>query len=281
MSKGKIKKIFYRFIRLYLPLAFFLLWALFPLFWMIVTSIKPNQEFMTLKDTLVVKNPTLDQYNGLLSQTEFPIWFLNSFVISVGATVLSLVVSCLAAYAISRLQFKGRWVISRGVLFAYLVPRTILFLPLFGIVQALQLTDTLQGLVLVYLTFMVPFCTWLLVGYFSSVPQEVEECALLDGCSRLRVLFSIVIPMAAPGIVTASLFSFTLSWNEYLYPLVINTMSKFQVVPVGVSSLMTGDIFQWGKIMATGVLFTVPVIFLYLPIQKYIAEGLSAGAVKG
>ena len=281
MNKGKIKKQIYRIIGLYLPLGIFLLWALFPLYWMIVTSFKPDQEFMNLKDPLQVINPTLEQYKGLLLDTQFPIWLRNSVVISAGATLLSIVVSCLAAYAISRLKFRGRWVISRGVLFAYLIPRTILFIPLFGLVQALQLTNTLQGLALVYLTFMIPFCTWLLVGFFSSVPQEVEECAILDGAGRLRLLISIVLPIAAPGIVTATLFSFTLSWNEYLYPLVINTLSQFQVVPVGVGSLITGDISQWGKIMALGVLFTVPVILLYLPIQKYIAEGLSAGAVKG
>lgn len=281
MNKGKIKKQIYRIIGLYLPLGIFLLWALFPLYWMIVTSFKPDQEFMNLKDPLQVINPTLEQYKGLLLDTQFPIWLRNSVVISAGATLLSIVVSCLAAYAISRLKFRGRWVISRGVLFAYLIPRTILFIPLFSLVQALQLTNTLQGLALVYLTFMIPFCTWLLVGFFLSVPREVEECAILDGAGRLRLLFSIVIPIAAPGIVTATLFSFTLSWNEYLYPLVINTLSKFQVVPVGVSSLISGDISQWGKIMALGVLYTVPVILLYLPIQKYIAEGLSAGAVKG
>lgn len=277
----KIKKILGRVFLLYIPLAFFLIWALFPMYWMIITSIKTDRELATLKEPLAVSQPTLDQYKGLLFETQFPTWFLNSFVISLSATLLSLVVSCLAAYAISRLRFRGRWLVSRGVLFGYLVPRTILFLPLFAIIQALKLTDTLHGLVLVYLTFMVPFCTWLLIGYFSSVPLEIEECAILDGCSRLQILSRIVIPIAAPGIVTASLFSFTLSWNEFLYPLVINTMWQFQVVPVGVSRLMTGDIFEWGKIMATGVLFTVPLIFLYFPIQKYIAEGLTAGAVKG
>ena len=279
--KIRFKKILSRFLFLYIPLAIFLIWALFPMYWMVVTSVKTNQELATLKDPLIVNQPTLAQYQGLLFDTEFPTWFLNSFVVSAAATLLSLLISCLAAYAISRLKFKGRWVISRGVLFGYLVPRTILFLPLFAIVQSLGLTDTLHGLILVYLTFMVPFCTWLLIGYFSSVPLEIEECAILDGCNRFQILAKIVIPIAAPGIVTASLFSFTLSWNEFLYPLVINTMWQYQVVPVGVSRLMTGDIFEWGKIMATGVLFTVPLIFLYFPIQRYIAEGLTAGAVKG
>lgn len=280
MNRGT-KKIIKRLTLLYIPLAIYLVWALFPMYWMIITSIKSNRELSTLKNPLSVSEPTLDQYHGLLFDSQFPTWFMNSFVVSLAATLLSLVISCLAAYAISRLKFRGRWVISRGVLFGYLVPRTILFLPLFAIVQNLRLTDTLHGLILVYLTFMVPFCTWLLIGYFSSVPLEIEECAVLDGCNRFQVLTRIVLPIAAPGIVTASLFSFTLSWNEFLYPLVINTMWQYQVVPVGVSRLMTGDIFEWGKIMATGVLFTVPLIFLYFPIQKYIAEGLTAGAVKG
>lgn len=279
--KIRFNKLIRRAALLYIPLAFYLIWALFPMYWMVITSIKSNRELSTLQNPLSVSEPTLAQYEGLLFNSQFPTWFLNSFVVSLVATLLSLIVSCLAAYAISRLKFKGRWLISRGVLFGYLVPRTILFLPLFAIVQTLRLTDTLQGLILVYLTFMVPFCTWLLIGYFSSVPLEIEECAILDGCSRLQVLTKIVLPITAPGIVTASLFSFTLSWNEFLYPLVINTMWQFQVVPVGVSRLMTGDIFEWGMIMATGVLFTVPLIFLYFPMQKYIAEGLTAGAVKG
>lgn len=270
-----------RLLSLYLPLALFLLWALFPLYWMIVTSVKPNRELASLASPLIVHAPTLQHYTGLLLETSFLIWLKNNLIISIATTTLSVVISALAAYSIARLQFRGRWLISRSVLFSYLVPRTILLLPLFGLVQAVRLTDSLPGLGLVYLTFMVPFCTWLLVGYFSSIPKEVEESAIMDGCNRIQVLLYITVPIAAPGIVTAALFSFTLSWNEFLYPLVLNTLSAKQVVPVGISLLMTGDLFEWGKIMAAGVIFSLPLLIIYYPMQRFLTGGLTAGAIKG
>ena len=263
------------------PLILFLLWFLFPLYWMLITSIKPDKELATLQNPLFVNNPTLNQYKNLIVNSDFLIWLRNSFIVSISATIFSVIISSFAAYSISRIKIVGRWFLSRSVLFSYLVPRSILLIPLFSILQSLSLIDTLYGLSFVYLTFMVPFCTWLLIGYFSNVPYEVEECAIIDGCTRLQVLFKITIPMAMPGIITAGLFSFILSWQEFLYPLVFNTHSLREVVPVGISYLITGDLFEWGKIMAAGVIFTFPVILAYLPIQKYLVEGITAGAVKG
>jgi len=270
-----------RVLTLYIPLAAFLVWALFPLYWMIVTSLKPRSELASLKDLLIVKAPTLEHYQALLSTSDFPRWFLNNVIVAFTSTALALAISILAGYAIARLRFPGRWVVSRGVLFSYLIPRNLLLIPLFVVVLRLGLLDSLAGLVLVYLTFMVPFCTWLLAGYFSSVPVDIEESAMLDGCGRFRILVRIVLPLATPGLVTATVFSFTLAWSEYLYPLVLTSSSDTQVVPVGVSLLMTGDLFDWGQIMAAGVVFTLPILVLYYPLQRYLTGGLTAGAVKG
>ena len=278
LNKGWISRVFL----LYLPLTVFLVWALFPVYWMLITAIKPDAELTSARgNPLWVTAPTLKHLTGLFQDTNFPVWLRNSALVSVITTVLSVAVSSLAAYSLARLRFRGRWLISRSVLFSYLVPRTILFIPLFSVLQVLRLTDSLAGLVVTYLTFMVPFCTWLLVGYFASVPKEVEECGLIDGCNRAQVLFWITIPMAAPGIITATLFSFTLSWNEFLYPLVFNTSSLRQVVPVGISDLQYGDVIIWGKIMAAGVVFSLPLILVYYPIQRFLVGGMTAGAVKG
>jgi len=267
---------------LYLPLALFLLWALFPVYCMAITAFKPDAEITGARgNPLWVADPTVKNFTGLFRETNFPVWIRNSALVSVITTFLSVLVSSLAAYSLARLRFRGRWFISRSVLFSYLVPRTILFIPLFSILQFLRLTDSLAGLVVAYLTFMVPFCTWLLVGYFASVPREVEECGLIDGCNRAQVLFRITLPMALPGIITATIFSFTLSWNEFLYPLVFNTSSLRQVVPVGISDLQYGDVIIWGKIMAAGVVFSLPLILIYYPIQRFLVGGMTAGAVKG
>ena len=283
MMKHNKKMKFYliRIITLYIPLALFLIWALFPLYWMIVTSIKSNSELMRLTHPLTVKAPTLDQYKDLILKSDFRYWIKNSLVVALTTTIFSVIISSLAAYSLARIKFVGRWVVSRSVLFSYLIPRTILFLPLFAIIQNMRLTDTIIGLMLANLTFMVPFCTWILIGHFTNVPKEIEECSTIDGCSRLKTLMLITIPIAAPGIVVAAVFTFSLSWSEFLYPLVLNTSSLRQVVPVGLSNLITGDLFEWGQIMATGFIFTLPIIILFYPIQRYLASGLTAGAVKG
>jgi multiple sugar transport system permease protein len=279
MTTGKALN---RIFLLYLPLAVFLIWALFPVYWMLITAIKPDAELTSARgNPLWVAEPTFKNFTGLFGETNFRFWFRNSALVSVITTVLSVAVSSLAAYSLARLRFRGRWLISRSVLFSYLVPRTILFIPLFTILQILRLTDSLAGLVVTYLTFMVPFCTWLLVGYFASVPKEVEECGLIDGCNRAQVLLRITLPMALPGIITATIFSFTLSWNEFLYPLVFNTSSLRQVVPVGISDLQYGDVIIWGKIMAAGVVFSLPLVLIYYPIQRFLVGGMTAGAVKG
>lgn len=279
--KVQKRRLLIRVFTLYIPLLLFLVWFLFPMYWMAITSIKSKLELAKLTNPLFVSEPTLVHYKELILESDFPIWMGNSFLVSVAATLLSLIISCMAAYAISRMKFFGRKIVSRSVLFSYLIPRVILFLPLYTLVNRYHMADTLWGLVVTYLTFMIPFCTWLLVGYFKSIPNELEECARMDGAGRLRILKDIIFPIAAPGVITAALFSFTLSWNEFLYPLVFNTLSKKQVIPVSISYLITGDLFEWGKIMATGILFTIPLIIIYYPLQGSIEEGMTAGAVKG
>lgn len=280
MSK-KCKNRILRWFTLYIPLTIFLIWFLFPLYWMIITSIKSKLEMAKLTSPLFVDQPTLIHYKELIFDTNFLIWMRNSAIVSVVATIASLIISCMAAYAIARMRFFGRKLVSRGVLFSYLIPRVILFLPLYTLVNRFRMVDTLWGLIITYLTFMIPFCTWLLIGYFKSIPIELEECARIDGAGRLRILKDIIFPIAAPGVITAALFSFTLSWNEFLYPLVFNTLSQKQVIPVSISYLITGDLFEWGKIMATGVLYTLPLVAVYYPLQGSIEEGMTAGAVKG
>ena len=279
--KVQKRRLLIRVFTLYIPLLLFLVWFLFPMYWMAITSIKSKLELAKLTNPLFVSEPTLVHYKELILESDFPIWMGNSFLVSVAATLLSLIISCMAAYAISRMKFFGRKIVSRSVLFSYLIPRVILFLPLYTLVNRYHMADTHWGLVVTYLTFMIPFCTWLLVGYFKSIPNELEECARMDGAGRLRILKDIIFPIAAPGVITAALFSFTLSWNEFLYPLVFNTLSKKQVIPVSISYLITGDLFEWGKIMATGILFTIPLIIIYYPLQGSIEEGMTAGAVKG
>ena len=279
--KVQKRRLLIRVFTLYIPLLLFLVWFLFPMYWMAITSIKSKLELAKLTNPLFVSEPTLVHYKELILESDFPIWMGNSFLVSVAATLLSLMISCMAAYAISRMKFFGRKIVSRSVLFSYLIPRVILFLPLYTLVNRYHMADTLWGLVVTYLTFMIPFCTWLLVGYFKSIPNELEECARMDGAGRLRILKDIIFPIAAPGVITAALFSLTLSWNEFLYPLVFNTLSKKQVIPVSISYLITGDLFEWGKIMATGILFTIPLIIIYYPLQGSIEEGMTAGAVKG
>lgn len=279
--RKKINYLISRIFFLYIPLTIFLIFALFPFYWMVITSIKPNQEFMTQINPLFVDAPTLDQYKKLFLTSDFPIWIKNSLVVSLVTTAISVIISCLAAYSIVRIKFPGREIFSQGVLFSYLIPRTIIFIPLFQVIRMIGLTDTVFGLMLAYLTFMVPFCTWLLIGFFAGVPKEIEECATIDGCNRFKCLIYIVIPIVAPGIVTAAIFSFILSWSEYLYPLVLNTATFRQVVPVGISQLITGDLYEWGQIMAAGVIFAIPVLILSVLVQSKMVEGLTSGAVKG
>jgi multiple sugar transport system permease protein len=271
-----------RMVTIYLPLACFLIILLFPFYWMTITSFKPNAELYDYKthNPFWITSPTLDHIRLLLFNTAYPKWLMTTMMVAVGATVLSLVSSTLAAYAIQRLRFRGSQYVGLGIYLAYLVPPSILFIPLATMVFQLGLFDTPFALILVYPTFLVPFCTWLLIGYFKSIPYELEECALIDGATRLQILRQITLPLAVPGLISAGIFSFTLSWNEFIYALAFIQSSENKTVPVAIlTELVTGDVYQWGALMAGSLLGSLPVAIFYSFFVDYYVSSLT-GAVK-
>jgi multiple sugar transport system permease protein len=246
--------------------------------------VKSNAELYNLKAIpfWVQHGVIADHYTFLFMRTEFLVWMKNSLVISVVATFVSLVISILAGYSLARLRFRGVAVFGTAVFITYLVPPTLLFLPLSQVVVRLGLGDSIWALILTYPTFLVPFSTWLLMGYFRTVPREVEECALVDGATRMQTLIRIVLPMAVPGIVCAALFGFTLCWNEFIYALTFVSQSANKTAVVGVTAdLIRGDIYYWGSLMAGAILASVPIVVVYVVFLDYYVSGLTAGAVKG
>jgi len=268
----------------YANLVPFLAFALFPFYFMLITSLKSNAELYNLKSIpfLVQTGVIADHYQYLFQRTEFLTWMKNSLIISVVATSASLAIAILAGYSLARLRYRGVASFGTAVFVTYLVPPTLLFLPLSQVVVWLGISDTIWALIVTYPTFLVPFCTWLLMGYFRTVPREVEECALVDGASRMQTLIRIVLPMAVPGIVCAALFSFTLCWNEFIYALTFVSQSANKTAVVGVTAdLIRGDIYYWGSLMAGAVLASVPIVAVYVFFLDYYVSGLTAGAVKG
>jgi multiple sugar transport system permease protein len=270
-----------RVVTVYVPLCVFLFVLLFPFYWMVVTSFKPNDELISRAgNPFWIVHPTLDHFKKLLFHTAYPDWMWNTVVISVVSTFASLTASVLAAYAIERLRFSGSKQVGLGIFLAYLVPPSILFIPLAAIVFKLGLFDTRWALILTYPTFLIPFCTWLLMGYFRSIPYELEECALIDGASRLQILVRIVLPLAVPGLISAGIFAFTLSWNEFIYALTFVSSSEVKTVPVGViTELVEGDVYHWGSLMAGALFGSLPVAILYSFFVEYYVSGMT-GAVK-
>ena len=261
----------------------FLIFALFPFYHMALTSLKQNTELYDRNAVplLITKGPTLEHYTKLLWETAFLTWTKNSLLVTVLSTFVSLVIGTIAAYALSRLKFFAVGALGTGIFVTYLVPTSLLFLPLAQVVNWLGLGDSKWALVVTYPTFLVPFCTWLLMGYFRTVPKEVEECAMVDGATRIQALWRIVLPIAVPGLVCAALFAFTFSWNEFIYALTFTSSSDQITASVGVTSeLIRGDIYYWGSLMAGAVLASVPIVILYVFFLDYYVSGLTAGAIK-
>ena len=270
-----------RWVTVYIPLGIFVFVLLFPFYWMVITSVKPNNELLSRDgNPFWVIQPTLEHFHKLLFKTAYPEWLWNTVFISVIATVVSLMCSVLAAYAIERLRFKGSRQVGLGIFLAYLVPPSILFIPLATIVFKLGLFDTRWALILIYPTFLIPFCTWLLMGYFRSIPFELEECALIDGATRFEILWKIILPLSVPGLISAGIFAFTLSWNEFIYALTFISSSEVKTVPVGVvTELVEGDVYHWGSLMAGALLGSLPVAVLYSFFVDHYVSGMT-GAVK-
>ncbi len=267
----------------HLALLPFLVFALFPFYHMTLTSLKQDRELYDRHAVpLIIRQvPTIEHYSKLIWETGFLTWTKNSLLVTVLATTASLVIGTIAAYALARLRFFGVSTFGTGIFVTYLVPTTLLFLPLAQVVNWLGLGDSKWALVLTYPTFLVPFCTWLLMGYFRTVPKEVEECAMVDGATRIQALWRIVLPIAVPGLVCAALFAFTLSWNEFIYALTFTSSSDQITASVGVTSeLIRGDIYFWGPLMAGAVLGSLPIVILYVFFLDYYVSGLTAGALK-
>ncbi len=258
-----------------------LVWTLVPFYWMIATSLKADREIYGFEATLVPHHPTLAAYVRLFQQTPFLKYVRNSTIIAVSTTAVSLVFGCLGAYALARLRFRGRRLIARGLVFTYLVPPSLLFIPLFAMMSALSLADTHQGLILAYLGFTVPFCTWLLMGYFRSVPLELEEAALVDGCTRLGALIRVVLPMSLPALAVVAFFSFTQAWNEFLYANVFVNSVEVRTITTGLTMFIIEDVFFWGPMMGAAFLSALPPLVVYLIFQRWVVKGLTLGAVKG
>jgi len=268
------------------PVAYAILTALllvvvFPFYWMFVSSLKSEEQMRTLTAMFWPSPAVLDNYRQLLGKTDFGAWYGNSIVVALSSTFVATAIGTLGAYALARLKFFGRAFMASATLITYLVPPSILFIPLYAQIRNLGLADSLTGLVAAYPSFTVPFVTWLLMGYFESIPEELEEAAMIDGATRFGAFRRIILPLAAPGVLAAALFAFTQAWNEFLYALVFITNVKLRTLPVGLSTFITGDVYGWGFLMAGAVLTTLPVIAAYTYLQKYMVEGLTAGSVKG
>ena len=271
-----------RLVLTYLPLAVFCFVLLFPFYWMAITAVKPNDQLTnySVYSPFWVVGPTLDHIKYLLFETSYPGWLWNTTLVAVCSTVISLAASVFAAYAIERVRFTGARVSGLLIFLAYLIPPSILFIPLAFIVFQVGIFDSKLALILTYPTFLIPFCTWLLMGYFRSIPFELEESALVDGATRWQILTRVVLPLAVPGLISAGIFAFTLAWNEFIYALTFIQSSENKTLPVGVlTELVRGDVYEWGSLMAGALLGSLPVVILYSFFVDYYVSSMT-GAVK-
>ena len=268
----------------YVFLTLFAVLFLLPPYYMIVTSLKSNAEVahMVTNPWIIANGVTFEHFRTLLEKTDFLIFFRNTAVVTLCVVAITMVVSILAAYSLARMKFWGSGVLATGIFLTYLIPDSLLFIPLFQIVRSLGLLNSYWCLVLVYPTLTVPFCTWIMIGYFSSIPKELDEAAVIDGANHMQMLLKIFIPVALPGIVAATIFAFTVSWAEFVYPMAYLYSSDQQVLTVGtVTSLIRGDVYQWGMLMAGALLAAAPPLIIYAFLMDYYIAGLTAGATKG
>src|SRR5947209_6188817 len=271
-----------RLVTLYLPLSLILLVLLFPFYWMALTAIKPDEQLLDLErfNPFWTWTPTLKHIQKLLFDTNYPIWLANTMLVAIAATILSIIASVLAAYAIVRLRYRGAQWVGGLIFLSYLVPPSILFIPLATVVFQYGLFDSPMALILTYPTILIPFSTWLLMGYFKTIPYELEECALIDGASRWQILVKIVLPLAIPGLISAFIFCFTLCWNEFIYALTFLQSVQNKTVPVAiVNEFVDGDIYRWGSLMAGALVGSLPLVILYSFFVEYYVSALT-GAIK-
>ncbi|MBP0465253.1 carbohydrate ABC transporter permease [Roseomonas sp. PWR1] len=254
-----------------------------PPFYMLITSLKTSGEIANMTgNPWLVRDPTLENYEAIVFNPMFQRFMLNSIIITASVVALTMVISILAAFALARMRFWGSQVLATGVFLTYLVPDTLLFIPLYQIVGGLGLLNSIWGLILVYPTLTVPFCTWIMIGYFASIPKELDEAALIDGASWPQMLIKIFIPVALPGIIAATIFAFTVSWAAFVYPTAFVTTPDQMPLTIGVvSQLVRADTFAWGQIMAGALMAALPPVVIYAFLMDYYIAGLTAGATKG
>jgi ABC-type glycerol-3-phosphate transport system permease component len=262
-------------------LFFFLLWSLFPFYWIVITSLKPDKEMYRYSQTLIPSQIVKTHYLAVFFKSAFFTFLKNSLITATTVTLVSITLGILGAYAISRFKFFGRTLVAKGIILTYLVPAALLFIPLFSVMVNLKVIDTIHSVILAYLTFCIPFATWMLIAYFRTVPKEIEEAARIDGCSRIGSLLRVLLPLSLPGVISVALFSFSLSWSEFLYALVFLTTEPNKTIPPGIVALVMGDVYPWGKLMATSTLACIPPVVIYILAQKYVIKGFALGAVKG
>ncbi len=262
-------------------LAVILVVVFVPIYWIVVTSLKTGRQILLSQSPYVPRPFTLENYVYLFEESRFALWIRNSAITATASTLLSLAIGTAGAYALTRLRFPGRRTFGALVLITYLVPPGLMFIPLYRTFIQIGYSNSLGTLILAYPTFLVPFVTWLLMGFFRSIPRELEEAALVDGATRLQTLGRIVLPLAAPGLLAAGLFCFTLSWNEFLYALIFIADDNLRTLPVGLSEFVVSDFAFWGQLMAAAALASLPVVLVYIYLHKYMVSGLTAGAVKG
>jgi len=253
---------------------------IFPLYFMATTAFKFEGEIYS-ELTWIPREPTLQNFRDVVTQFQIPIYLRNTLIVALSTTTIVVVVAVLAAYALTRLRFPGRAILARGVLFVYLIPGSLLLIPMYLTIVRLGLKDTYPGLIVANMSFSVPFCTWLMMGYLRSISAEMEEASLIDGCTRLLSLWYIVIPLSVPGIVTAAIFIFNGVWNEYIFALIIAQDVAHRMISVGLSNFYRSDYYMMGPMMAGALIAMTPVVILYILAQRYVVSGLAAGAVKG
>jgi multiple sugar transport system permease protein len=259
---------------------FFAIWTLFPFAWIIQTSLKPDRDIYRAI-SIWPRVLTLEHYQHVLSETPFLTYFRNSAMVAILTTVIAMTIAVLAAYALTRLSFAGRTFVARATVVTYLVPAALLFIPITQVALQFNLTNRALGLVVVYLIFSVPFSTWLTISYFNTVPSDLEDAALVDGANRLQALRSVFIPLALPALAVVALFTFTQSWNEFLFALLLVTSDSQKTLPVGLSEFVIGDVFAWGPLMAGSLIASLPPVLIYVLAQRWIVSGLGGGAIKG
>lgn len=265
----------------YVVLAIIFAIVTFPMLWMFLTSFKTVDQIQTNRNPYYPKPPTIRNYVELATETDFPHWFKNSVIVTSSVVLITLIVGSMAAYSIVRINFKGKKVLAIVVLITYLVPPSLLFIPLYVMLNRYQLTNTLMSLIIVHPTFTIPFCAWFLMGFIRTIPSEIDEVALVDGANRIQIFYRITIHLILPGLVASAIFAFVLSWNNYIYALVFIRSELKLTLPVGIHQMTMFDVYPWGQLMAAAMLTSVPIVLLYAILNRYMIAGLSAGAVKG